>query len=93
MERAQARLRDECARSGQADRYEALFGNSDGGVPNGGRAEAAARLGLTENALNLTARRFRERFETIIREEVAQTVSTPAEVDEEIRYLLEVLTA
>lgn len=89
VERAQGRLKAECVRAGQADRYEAVFGEG----ADEGRAAAAGRLGLTENALNLTARRYRERYEAIIREEVAQTVSQASEVDEEIRHLLAALAA
>jgi RNA polymerase sigma-70 factor (ECF subfamily) len=89
MERAQGRLKAECARAGQADRYEAVFG----AWADEGRTAAADRLGLSENALNLTARRYRERYEAIIREEVAQTVSRASEVDDEIRHLLAALAA
>jgi RNA polymerase sigma-70 factor (ECF subfamily) len=89
MERAQGRLKAECARAGQADRYAAVFGE----CADEGRAAAAVRLGLSENALNLTARRYRERYEAIIREEVAQTVSQASEVDDEIRHLLAALAA
>jgi hypothetical protein len=35
---------------------------------------------------------MRRRYRELVREEVAQTVSSPAEVDEEIRYLLRVVS-
>ena len=51
-------------------------------------AELAAEMGTTEAAIKMTVYRLRQRFRELFREEVAQTVTTPADVDEEIRYLL-----
>jgi len=51
----------------------------------------AGRLQMTEAAVAKSVERLRRRFREIVRAEVAQTVASPAEVDEEMRYLLEVL--
>jgi len=91
LERVKERLREECDRAGKPDLFRAVF--HDQAAPKELRAAVAERLGMTENALNLAARRLRERYEQIIREEIAQTVTTPLEVDDEIRYLLEVLAS
>lgn len=55
------------------------------------QADAAAQLGWTENAVRVAIHRLRRRFRALVRREIAQTVETEAEVQEELRYLLEVL--
>lgn len=52
----------------------------------------AAGLGWTENALRVAIHRLRRRFRDLVRAEIRQTVVEEAEVGEEMRYLLEVLT-
>ena len=61
------------------------------GAPS--RAEIAAQFGMTENAVAQAFHRFRQRYQTLIRQEVAHTVATPADIDEELRYLIAVLRA
>jgi RNA polymerase sigma-70 factor (ECF subfamily) len=51
----------------------------------------AARLGLSESAMKSAIFRLRRRHRDLLREEIAQTVASPAEVDEEIRYLIGVI--
>jgi RNA polymerase sigma-70 factor (ECF subfamily) len=51
-------------------------------------ARVAAELGLTENAVKVAAHRLRRRFGELLREEVAGTLSDPAEVEAELRFLL-----
>lgn len=55
------------------------------------QADTAAQLGWTENAVRVAIHRLRRRFRALVRREIAQTVETEAEVQEELRYLLEVL--
>jgi RNA polymerase sigma-70 factor (ECF subfamily) len=50
------------------------------------------RLQLTESAVRSAAHRLRQRYAEVVREEIAHTVATPAEVDEELRYLIEVIS-
>jgi RNA polymerase sigma factor (sigma-70 family) len=57
------------------------------------QAQAAKRLGWTENAVRVAVHRMRRRFRDLVRREIAQTVDDPAQVQEELRYLLEVLCA
>ncbi len=55
-------------------------------------AEIAARLGLSKSAVAVTVHRLRQRYRRLLREEIAQTVQRPEEVDDEMRYLLAVLS-
>ena len=50
-------------------------------------AEIAARLNLTEAAVKMAVQRLRGRYREILRSEIAETVSTEAEIEEELRYL------
>lgn len=54
-------------------------------------AEAAARLGISESAIKSKIHRLRQRHRELVREEIAQTVCSAAEVDEELRHLIAVL--
>jgi len=55
--------------------------------------QLANDLGTTEGALKVTVHRLRQRFREMLREEIAQTVSDPEEVRQEIRYLMAVVSA
>lgn len=62
-----------------------------GDAAPGAQAEAARRLDWTENALRVAIHRLRRRFRELVRNEIGQTVDTPAEVADEMNYLIEVL--
>jgi RNA polymerase sigma-70 factor (ECF subfamily) len=49
-------------------------------------------LGLTETALKVAVHRLRQRYRELLRAEVAHTVERPEEVDEELRYLIAVIS-
>lgn len=91
LEQVLSRLRDECNEAGHEDRFEKLkiFLVEDKGAIS--FAEMAAQLGLTEPAVKGLVRRMRQRYRELFREEIANTVADPAEVDGEIRHLIEVL--
>jgi RNA polymerase sigma-70 factor (ECF subfamily) len=56
-----------------------------------GPPEAAASITMTESHYQVEVHRLRRRFADALRQEVAETVSNPAEVEEETRHLLNVL--
>ena len=55
--------------------------------------EVAARLGVPVATLRTSIMRLRQRYREALRNEVARTVSTPSEVDEELQYLYRILIA
>jgi RNA polymerase sigma-70 factor (ECF subfamily) len=55
-------------------------------------AELAKRLGLTESAIKVAVHRLRQRYRELLEQEIANTVSSPAEIEEERRYLLRILS-
>lgn len=90
LDRVLLRLRDEMDAAGKLAQFEALKG-----VLTGERArhgEIARTLGITESAVKAAAHRLRERYRGVLRAEIADTVSTSAEIDEEIRHLFAALS-
>src|SRR4029079_8567686 len=51
------------------------------------------RLGMTENAVRQAFYRFRQRYHTLLRQEIAHTVATPGDIEDELRHLIAVLEA
>ena len=49
--------------------------------------EAAAKANLNEGAARVAVHRLRKRYRELLREEIAQTLSDPADLDEELRAL------
>lgn len=90
LAKAQARLREECARAGKAALFDEI-GPNPALERNEPYSQIAQRHGLTENALRVAAHRLRQRYQEIVRDEVRQTVSRPEDVDDEIRHLIAVL--
>lgn len=89
---AARRLREEFAARGKAATYEALREWLAREAAPGDYARAAAALQITEGALAAAVCRLRQRFRELIRQEVAQTVQSPAEIDGEMQYLWRILT-
>ena len=94
LRQALARLAQECAFAGKAALFEALKSHLS---PDGEEAvpydELSARVRRPAATLRKDAERLRARYGEILREEVCGTVTDPAEVDEELRYLCQALTS
>jgi RNA polymerase sigma-70 factor (ECF subfamily) len=86
-----ARLQQEFAAAGKAEQFERLKGFLTTEADAAAGAKAAAALGMSEGALRVTVHRLRRRFGELFRKEIAHTVAVPAEVDAELRHLMEVL--
>lgn len=87
LERTMTQLQQEYAASGRGQLFERLRGSvakDESALPY---AEIAGRLNLTEAAVKMAVRRLRHRYREILQHEIAQTVSTPEEIEEEIRHL------
>lgn len=77
-----------------AGREEAFLGLKD--TLGGGRAEIpyrelGAKVGMSEGAVKVAAHRLRARYRELLREEIANTVAGPEEVEEELRALFAAL--
>ncbi len=87
LERVIVRLRDESVAEGKSELFEQLkpflmIGKSAIPYP-----QAAAQLNLTEGAVRVAVHRLRKRYRELLRDEIAQTLSDPAQVNEEMRTL------
>ena len=91
LERVINRLKDEYRAAGNAALFDSLkeLLPDEPGAPS--QADIAARLGMTENAVRQAFYRFRQRYQALLREEIAHTVATPGDIEPELRHLISVL--
>lgn len=87
LEQARLRLRAEYVASGRAVLFENLEGCLTKNETASPYAEIASRLKLTVPAIKMAVQRLRARYRELLREEIAKTVTTPEEIQEEIRHL------
>ena len=92
MDRALKAVGDEFAREGRSAQFDALKPWLVGDTPQLSQAQVAAQLDWSESAVKVGVHRLRKRFRESIRAEIAQTVGEGADVDAELRYLVEVLS-
>jgi RNA polymerase sigma factor (sigma-70 family) len=85
------RLRDEYARDGKAALFDILKPCLIGSRETQPYAALAEKVGMSEGAVKVAVFRLRERYRERLKEEIAHTVASPAEVDEELRHLFRVL--
>ena len=83
-------LRKEMEKAGRSEQFDALKGclTGEDDLP---RAEIAVRLGVSEGAVKVAVHRLRRRYRELLRASIAETVSDEEELDDELRYLVEVL--
>jgi RNA polymerase sigma factor (sigma-70 family) len=92
VQRVQTRIAREYERAGKALQFESLrVFVTDESSPLPYR-EIAVQLGTTEGALKVTVHRLRRRFRELLRDEIAQTVAAPEEVQQEIDFLMSILS-
>jgi RNA polymerase sigma-70 factor (ECF subfamily) len=90
LDRVMTRLRDEFASVGKLALFEAIKGTLTGDAQRYG--DIARSLETTEGAVKVAVHRLRERYRTVARAEVAETVGGVDEVEAEWRHLLAVLS-
>jgi len=91
LDRVVEKLRNEFVHLGHVEHFERLkvflLGQSDAPY-----AELALEMNTSEGALKVAIHRLRKRYRELFRQEIADTVADPAEVESELRYLAVVLT-
>lgn len=91
LDRVVERLRDEFVRHGRPEQFDRLkvflLGQSDAPY-----AALAREMNTSEGAVKVAIHRLRKRYRELFRQEIADTVADPAEVESELRFLAEVLT-
>jgi DNA-directed RNA polymerase specialized sigma24 family protein len=91
LDRVFARLREESHSSANAPLFERLNTLLSAEPDRPSQAEIAREFGMTENAVKQAFHRLRQRYRQLLDEEVAHTVATPAEIEDELRYLIAAL--
>ena len=91
LDRTMTRLREEFTGGGKAAEFERLKACLTAERGEISYAEIAAALGQSEGTVRVAVHRLRKRFRAIFREEIAQTVSSAEDIEEEVRYLMGVL--
>ena len=92
LEQVVARLQEEYQVAGKAALFDDLKVFLTGDKGTGGYAELAVTLNTTEGALKMAISRMRRRYGELLRAEIARTVSTPEEVEDELRALFAALS-
>jgi RNA polymerase sigma-70 factor (ECF subfamily) len=91
VEAALAQLEAEFARRGKTEVFNALKPYLLGEQPMGAYEQTAMTLKQTTGAVRTGVHRLRQDFRTYLRREVAKTVESPDQIDEEMRHLRSVL--
>lgn len=93
VERLLADLRAEWSAQERTAEFDELKACLLGQTPAGGYAAVATRLGTSEGAIKAAVHRLRRRFQSLLRQRVAETVADGRDVDDEIRHLIQALGA
>jgi RNA polymerase sigma-70 factor (ECF subfamily) len=93
LERVLHLLKDEYRRAGNAALFDSLKELLPGEPDAPSQKDVAAQLGMTENAVRQAFHRFRQRYQSLLREEIAHTVATPGDIEDELRHLIAVVRA
>ncbi len=92
LEQVVTRLRQEYQATGKAALFDELKVFLTGDQEAGNYAPLAVKLGTTEAALKMAVSRMRRRYAELLRAEIARTVSTPDEAEDELRALFAALS-
>ncbi len=91
LQQVQQTLAEEARRSGKSETFQKLKPYLSGNAGAATYRAVASELGMSEGAVKVAVHRLRQRFRDRLRGEIAQTVSTEEEIDDEIRDLFTAL--
>ena len=87
LDQAMKRLGEECRQNGKTELFEKVKNLLSGDAQDECYRELAAGLAMSDGAFRVAVHRLRQRYGILLREEIALTVATQEEVDEEVRCL------
>ena len=93
LEHAMAKLRAEFSAVGRDRQFETLSPFINRESMGTRYEEVATELGVSAGALRTVVHRMRRRYRELLRAEIAETVASPEDIDEEIRFLMSVLSS
>jgi DNA-directed RNA polymerase specialized sigma24 family protein len=91
LDQVLARLGDEYRAAGNIQLFDRLQKSLTDEPDRPSPAETAHEFGMTESAVRQASYRVRERYRHLLREEIANTVMAPGEIEDELRHLVAVL--
>jgi RNA polymerase sigma factor (sigma-70 family) len=93
LERVLNLLKDEYRSADNAALFDSLKELLPGEPDAPSQKDIAAQLGITENGVRQAFYRFRQRYQSLLRQEIAHTVATPGDIEDELRHLIAVIRA
>jgi RNA polymerase sigma factor (sigma-70 family) len=93
LERVLERLAEEFRRDGKEDVFSALKSTLTATGAEESYVALAAKLGTTPGAIKVSVHRLRRRYRELLRAEIASTIDTSADIEEEMRALFEILSS
>ena len=93
LEQVMARLREEYRSAGNVRFFDQMKKMLMDEPDRPSQAEVAREFDMTENAVKQAFYRFRQRYQALLREEIAHTVAMSGDVEDELRYLISVVRA
>jgi DNA-directed RNA polymerase specialized sigma24 family protein len=92
LDHALSKLQEDWSRTGRGAQFEALKPFLSGEAVPGEYTALAGTLQMTPNSVAVAVHRLRQSYREAVRDEIAQTVSGPEELEEELRHLLELVS-
>jgi RNA polymerase sigma factor (sigma-70 family) len=93
LERVLNLLKEEYLKAGNAALFDSLKQLLSAEPDTPSQADIAAQFCMTENAVRQAFHRFRQRYRSLLREEIALTVATPGDIEDELRHLIAIVRA
>jgi RNA polymerase sigma-70 factor (ECF subfamily) len=87
LDRVLARLAVEASDKGKGEQFAALQPYLTGDEPQLSYAVTASALEMSDAAVKVAVHRLRKKFRDVVRDEIAQTVPSPADIEDELRHL------
>lgn len=91
LEQVMQRLEGEYAANDKQQQFQLLKRHIVPSERSARYAETAEKLGVTEAATRMAASRLRQRYRELLHEEIARTVRSPDQIQDEITYLFQTL--
>jgi RNA polymerase sigma-70 factor (ECF subfamily) len=93
LEQVLVRLREEYRSAGNLRFFDQMKKMLMDEPDRPSQAQLASEFDMTENAVKQAFYRFRQRYQTLLREEIAHTVAMPSDIEDELRHLITVVRA
>jgi RNA polymerase sigma-70 factor (ECF subfamily) len=93
LDQVMGRLGDEYRSAGNIRLFDHLQKSLTNEPDRSTPADTARELQMTESAVRQASYRLRQRYRQVLREEIAQTVMLPGDIEDELRHLIAVLEA